>query len=128
MSLLFLLLYSLVCFRFCIPHVSDVIHYVFFSVGLTSLSIMPSKSVHVAATLLFIYENTEYICIAFYIICGNMSLCISYPTYCMPDNTTHAHRCMVLKCTLLVVFMIYLYIDGCGFLGGWVIYFVIISV
>lgn len=31
---------------------------------------------------------------------------------------------MVLKCTLLVVFINYLYIDGCGFLDDWVIYFV----
>ena len=44
-----LLLYSLVCCIFQIPHISDIIEYLSFSVWLILLSIMPCKSTHDAA-------------------------------------------------------------------------------
>ena len=43
------MLYSPVCCIFYIPHISDIIQCLSFSVWLTSLSIMLSKSIHVAA-------------------------------------------------------------------------------
>ena len=48
MSLLFLVIFTSLLYFFLIPHIIDIIQYLSLSFWLISLSIMPSKSIHVA--------------------------------------------------------------------------------
>ena len=61
--------YFLVCCIFYIPHISDITQYLSFSVWLISLSIMPSKSIHVAANgkmSFFFYDWVVFHCMYVY--------------------------------------------------------------
>ena len=66
------LLNSLISFMFQILHIGDIIQYLSFSVWLISLSLIPSKSIHVVANvkiLLFVIAEypTVYGCVYIYI-------------------------------------------------------------
>ena len=95
MSMFIFLLCSLICCVFQISHISDIIQYLSFSFQLISLSIIPSKFMHVVA------NGKTSLCFCGWVV-FNTQWNTTHNIYIHTHTHTHTHTYIYMKVKILV--------------------------